>query len=253
MKRLLFTLLVFLVFISCENDENDITTSKIMGEWEIILNNTLEKSSLHAATIILDANGEIVAAIDTLITGSFKIVNDTIIGSIQTIGENGDGNIITDKYFISGIFKSDSILNLQGIHNWSSSKGSQGTDMVKFNLQKTKDETRLKENPEMKVALTADAFCIRFNNTNYYVEATIKDPNNIVSYVSISGDYVENSSPLTRNLYSNKPGQWWTDPNIFISSGSTPLFPLNYTIHINFKNSTIVNMPKCIESWENAE
>ena len=81
----------------------------------------------------------------------------------------------------------------------------------------------------------------------------IEDPNAIVQSANISGFNIAGTSPYTYNLYPDQPGRWWTDPNIFISTGTTPTFPLNYSVTIIFKDATSSNVSWSVTTCEVAQ
>ena len=95
------------------------------------------------------------------------------------------------------------------------------------------------------VIASTEAFCVYFpNNSQYWVMSVFDDPNAIVQSANISGPYITGTSPYTYNLYPDQPGRWWTDPNIFISTGTTPTLPLNYSINVIFKDATSSNVSR---------
>jgi hypothetical protein len=104
------------------------------------------------------------------------------------------------------------------------------------------------------VISTLDAFCVYFpNNSQYYVESTFTDLNAIVSSATITGSNIVNPVSYSYNLYQNKPNQWWTNPNIYISTGTVPSFPLSYSINFNFKDGTSQTISKSMTTWETAQ
>ncbi len=98
---------------------------------------------------------------------------------------------------------------------------------------------------------TAEAFCVYFPaNGQYWVEARIEDPDEVVSTASISGDGITGTVSMVYNLDQHT---WWTSPNIFISDGDEPTFPLNYTIHIEFNDDSTEDVTRMVTDWETAE
>ena len=115
---------------------------------------------------------------------------------------------------------------------------------------------KLASAPDSKdcAADTAEAFCVYFpDNSQYYVEARIEDPDHIVSSASISGDGATEPVSMVYDLYGNQPGTWWPESNIFISQGTEPTFPLNYIIHIEFLDSSTKDVTRMVMDWETAE
>lgn len=109
-------------------------------------------------------------------------------------------------------------------------------------------------------SIEVEIFCVRFDavtwgkeNDEYYVEAYIIDTDHIIESANMSGDYISATVQFTYNLYSRHPGWWWTNPNVFISEGAEPNFPLNYTVNINFKDGTMQYVSKSVNGWEWAE
>jgi len=99
-----------------------------------------------------------------------------------------------------------------------------------------------------------EIFCSRFKeNDDYYVQAYIVDTDHIIESANMSGDYISGTVQFTYNLYSRHPGEWWTNPNVFISEGAEPNFPLNYTVNINFKDGTMQYVSKSVNEWVWAE
>jgi hypothetical protein len=100
----------------------------------------------------------------------------------------------------------------------------------------------------------ADAFCVFFPNDNsYYVEANIIDQLGLIKSATITGSNIVGSLTLIYNKYIDKPGEWWTESNIYISQNVTPVFPLTYTIHITFKDNTTADIVRTVISYELAQ
>jgi len=79
------------------------------------------------------------------------------------------------------------------------------------------------------------------------------DLHTIVSSASLAGYNILSPISYTYNLYSNKPNEWWTNPNVYMSTGAPPSFPLNYTATINFKDGSSEVVSWDINGWETAE
>ena len=125
---------------------------------------------------------------------------------------------------------------------WSDTDGDSGT----WRAEKTGQEPTLDD----CVIASVDVWCVRVPDGSYYVDAIIEDPSAIVESAYISGDFISGTSPLTCNPYGFTPGEWWTDPAIFISQGTEPEFPLDYTVHINFKDESSQDVSKTVTDWE---
>ncbi|GEM_PF-5063157 len=96
------------------------------------------------------------------------------------------------------------------------------------------------------VAASADAFCVYFpDNGQYYIESAFDDPTGLVSSATITGSGASTPVSYAYNMYPDAhPGEWWTNPNIYLSTGTQPAFPLNYSISILFRDGTtqVVNL-----------
>ena len=99
-------------------------------------------------------------------------------------------------------------------------------------------------------SLYSEVLLIRFTDQKYAYEAYIRDPSQEIQSASVSGPY--GSSELTYNLYSNKPGMWWTDPNIEVWFNNPP-GPTTWTFTIKFKNDSTCTEIKETTTWEWAE
>ena len=108
--------------------------------------------------------------------------------------------------------------------------------------------------PKDIIIASVSVITVRFQtNDMYYVEGFFDDPQSIVQSASISGSNIVGTSPFSYNLYPQHPGEWWTNPNIFISQVTPPNFPLNYVVHIIFKDGTSSDIAKTVTTWEWAQ
>jgi hypothetical protein len=101
---------------------------------------------------------------------------------------------------------------------------------------------------------STEVFCMYFpNNSQYAVASVIEDPKVIVQLANISGSNIASTIPYSYNLYPYQLGKWWTNPNILISTGTIPTFPLNYSVGINFKDGTSSSISKSVTTYELAQ
>lgn len=101
------------------------------------------------------------------------------------------------------------------------------------------------------VGRSADAFCSYFTASDqYYVQAYVRDPSHVLEAIDLTGDGISGTRRLTYNLYPQHPGEWWSDPSVFISQGAAPTFPLNYVFHLRCKGGLTENVSRSVNGWE---
>jgi hypothetical protein len=94
-----------------------------------------------------------------------------------------------------------------------------------------------------------DIFCMTSSQDRQYsVAGMVGDPDLNLASVTISGNGTAGHSPFTYNLYGRQ--DWWTDPNIFISQGTAPRFPLDYVVRLNFKDGTTYDVLRTVREAE---
>jgi len=103
------------------------------------------------------------------------------------------------------------------------------------------------------VVSSVSVFCVRFPDDSYVVEANVYDPDHDLDSVEISGSQIEDTSPLLYDIYPEHPGEWWTNPNIFICQGVEPDFPLNYTVHLHVAGADSEDVTRTVTDWEWAQ
>ena len=116
--------------------------------------------------------------------------------------------------------------------------------------------TRLTSPPTDKqcVASTADAWCVYFPaNNQFWVESSFNDLNGVVASATLTGYKIDTPIPYAYNLYPDRPKEWWTNPNVYISTGTAPVFPLRYTATIVFKDGTTQVISGDVTKWEYAQ
>ncbi|MDP2983535.1 MAG: hypothetical protein Q8O92_09440 [Candidatus Latescibacter sp.] len=102
----------------------------------------------------------------------------------------------------------------------------------------------------------AEVFMLRMNNNpdvngtpdyKYFVESYIDDPNHVISSASLTG--MGNTSAYAYNSSTKK---WWDDSGSRYSTKS-PVFPMNYTIFITYKDGHNSTLARTVSSWSIAQ
>jgi len=216
---------------------NDLDSSNLTGYWRIYF--TVEgQSEERPEYLIFSQSGN-------NLTGSLICeVNDTLTGRI-----NGTNILLSFSDNESTGSLTGTIMGYTIEGTWTETGGDSGT----WRAEKSGIAYTAKDCAISSVGV----FCTRFlsvEDDKYYVQGFIKDYDSIIESVNISGSHMPVASPFTYNLYPiKKPGEWWTNPNIFISQGAVPLYPLYYIIHINFKDGTSLDISKSVTKSELAE
>jgi len=105
--------------------------------------------------------------------------------------------------------------------------------------------------------VNADVFMVRANiNPNpagipdykYFVGSVIDDSNLRISSASLTG--MGNTSGYALNISTKK---WWDDPGSRYSTQKTPVFPMNYTIYIKYKDNRDTTVSRTVSSWSDAK
>ncbi len=230
-KALSFAIVFLLMLPSCGKKSTDPENggADISGYWEFFLTNQGEEDgpvlmliSQSESSISISSYGEKVTAIGTFAesTISFSFTVEDAEREMTFTGSLGKNNI-------SG--------------NWSDSFSSSGTWRG----------TKLEGDPDFHyyVIQSIDVFCSRFENGQYWVQGTITDPDHLIEDAYMSGSYIDGICSLAYNLYEDEIGEWWTNPNIFVSNDTPPEFPLNYTVHISLKNGRSEDVSKIVTNW----
>jgi hypothetical protein len=71
------------------------------------------------------------------------------------------------------------------------------------------------------------------------LQSHLYDPDGLVTSATLAGSHLSNPVSFVKNMIPNPTylNRWWT-PSTNIASGATPAFPLNYTVTINFADTT---------------
>jgi len=102
----------------------------------------------------------------------------------------------------------------------------------------------------------AEVIMLRMNNNpdvngtpdyKYFVESYIDDPNHIISSASLTG--MGNTSAYAYNSSTKK---WWDDSASRYSTKS-PVFPMDYTIFITYKDGHNSTLARTVSSWSIAQ
>lgn len=82
-----------------------------------------------------------------------------------------------------------------------------------------------------------------------FLQSHLYDPNGLVQSAALAGTYLSSSQSFSLNYISNPVyvNRWWT-PSINIGT-TTPAFPMNYTVTINFKDATSQNVARTVTSF----
>jgi len=176
----------------------------------------------------------------------------TLTGQYSCLGkESFTGTINNNTITISWQRPSSVTLTMTGtvsgsnIQNgtYTATGGSSGTwSAVKHSAVPTEKEC---------VIQTAYAFCTYMTSTNkYYAGFEVDDPTALVQTANMSVSGIAGSAALTYNLGGTNPGVWLVSPLVLVSSGAMPpTFPLNYTLQLNFKDSTTIDVFRTVTSY----
>ncbi|MBN1826390.1 MAG: hypothetical protein JW958_08995 [Candidatus Eisenbacteria bacterium] len=108
------------------------------------------------------------------------------------------------------------------------------------------------------VAVNADVICGRTTENDYHIIAQLDDEEGIVESATLSGDLLTGSFDLSNTLYAQEEGtdEWWTDfsdSDLIVSQGSSPSFPLDYTVHIEFAGGSSRDVPITVGRYYDIE
>ena len=103
------------------------------------------------------------------------------------------------------------------------------------------------------VETTAEVFMLRFNSNpnasgvpdyRYCVESYIDDGRLAIASASLTG-----MSRTSAYAYNSATGKWWDDAASRYCTQAQPVFPMNYSIFIQYKDNHTVTLPRAVTSW----
>lgn len=150
----------------------------------------------------------------------------------------------TDTFMLSGTYGNDSILLFSGAYSARVGSVVKQVLPVQLALHKYPYATAKMEVDKQDVINSIAGNCyFDTRNSIYSISVHLADAQTIVKSAAVAGAVVQTPGHLTLNLYPDKPGQWWTDPDISLPSSQAPAFPWQLIIHLEFTDGTVQDVP----------